>query len=87
MAHGGWPNSTAELAPDFLKQPPIDPYLGGPLGLRKTVDGIIIYSKGPDCRDDDGDVEWPQGSSPRDVGFRLWNVDQRRQPPTPRKPE
>jgi hypothetical protein len=88
IAHDRWPNSTAELASPFLKQPPIDPYLGGPLGLRKTVDGIIIYSKGPDCRDDDGDIEGPQGGgAPRDIGFRLWNVDQRRQPPTPRKPE
>jgi hypothetical protein len=36
--------------------------------------------------DDGGDVFATADSAPRDIGFRLWDVKERRQPPLPPKP-
>src|SRR5262245_10522265 len=88
LAHGRWPESTAELAPGLADRPPTAPYLGGPLGLRRTAEGIIIYSKGLNGTDDGGDIDTTEDGPPmKDVGFHLWDVNLRHQPAPPPRPK
>jgi hypothetical protein len=84
-AHGDWPRDIADLVPDYLAAVPLDPFDAKPLRFRRVDDGAIVYSVGEDGRDDGGDLTQPPEAkhTPRDVGFRLWNVGQRRQPPKP----
>jgi hypothetical protein len=65
-----------------------DPSDGAPLRHRRTGEGLIIYSIGPDGVDDGGKVD-PTKSLKEpgvDIGFRMYDVDKRRQavlPPIP----
>ena len=51
----------------------------------RRADGVTVYSIGPDETDDGGTIrdggsnKWPE----EDVGFRLYDVDQRGLPPLP----
>jgi hypothetical protein len=80
---GRWPASLAELVPAYLPWPLLDPFDGQPLRLGRFAQGIVIYSVGDDGTDDGGNL---RGLSRRphpgtDLGFRLWDVKHRRQPP------
>jgi hypothetical protein len=79
-----WPDGLASLVPRYLREVPADPFDGAPLRYRKLADGVVIYTLGPDGMDDGGRLEraGSGGTVPRDtdVGFRLWDVAQRRQP-------
>jgi hypothetical protein len=81
MKQDRWPNQLADLVPQYLAQVPTDPFDGKPLRFRQQVDHVVIYSVGPDGVDDGGNVSnadrAPAGT---DIGFRLWNSDQRRRP-------
>ncbi len=81
---GDWPESLAKLTPDFLKEVPLDPFDGRPLRYRQVEDGTVVYSVGPDGRDNGGrfDRENPTREG-ADLGFGLWDVKQRRRPPRP----
>lgn len=79
--HGDWPRAITNLVPDFLSAAPLDPFDGQELRYRRTNTGAVIYSVGPDARDDGGDSNQSlEESGPRDVVFRLWAIDLRRQP-------
>lgn len=54
LEHGREPESLDELVPDCLPELPPDPYTGKPLGYRRDEAGHVIYSVGPDKKDDDG---------------------------------
>jgi hypothetical protein len=85
--HAAWPQSLADLVPQYLKAVPLDPFDGKPLRYRRTDSGAVIYSVGEDAHDDGGGANRPpNGGAPRDIVFTLWNVDQRRQPPKPPEP-
>jgi hypothetical protein len=45
--------------------------------------GVVIYSIGPDRQDNGGTLDNNPHKVGTDVGFRLWSVPQRRQPPKP----
>jgi hypothetical protein len=80
---GRWPHALSDLLPEFLTQIPTDPYDRKPIRYRQNDNGIVIYSVGPDVGDNEGNLS-PNGSEPgTDIGFRLWNVNQRRQPAKP----
>jgi hypothetical protein len=82
--HAAWPQSLADLVPQYLKAVPLDPFDGKPLRYRRTDSGAVGYSVGEDAHDDGGDLNRPpNGGAPRDIVFTLWNVDQRRQLPKP----
>jgi serine/threonine protein kinase len=78
LAHQRWPESLQELVPDFLARIESDPYDGRPLRYQRVVDGVIVYSIGPDASDSDGRLASKTSlETGTDVGFRLWNEDQR----------
>jgi hypothetical protein len=83
-AQGRWPAALGDLAPALVGAVPLDPYDGKPLRFRKLPDGVVVYSVGPDGSDDGGhiDREHPTAAG-TDLGYRLWDVKHRRQPPRP----
>jgi hypothetical protein len=83
QAHRGWPESLAALVPKYLARLPRDPSDGGPLHYRRLADHVVIYSPGFVRQDGGGDGASISMSRSGDVGFRLWEVNRRRQQPTP----
>jgi hypothetical protein len=84
--NGAWPVKLEDLTPKLLKAVPIDPHDGKLLRYKKLPDGIVVYSVGPDRIDDGGIIPSIVHMAPgarHDVGFRLWDVKHRRQPPKP----
>jgi hypothetical protein len=82
QAEGSWPCALAELVPEYLSSVPTDPYDGKPLRLARLADGLVVYSVGPDGSDDGGKLNRRKALQPgTDLGFRLWDVASRRQPP------
>jgi hypothetical protein len=80
---GQWPDNLDALRmAHYLKQGPTDLFDGEPLRLRWLEDGRAIYSVGPDGQDNGGHMDRNNPTSPgTDLGFRLWDVNKRRQPP------
>jgi hypothetical protein len=59
VRHGSYPNSLAELTPDFLKTPLPDFMDGQPLRYRLAADGhFLLYSVGLDGVDNGGKMRW-----------------------------
>lgn len=60
LDHGETPNSVGQLVPAYLPSAPVDPMDGRPIRYRLGAMGEpVIYSVGPDCRDDNGNTERP----------------------------
>lgn len=77
-AHGGaLPASLADLTPEFLPAPLLDPFSGGELRYRTVAHGYGIYSVGSNRTDDGG--EWEPTSDlnpfrrgdPKDLGIAI----------------
>lgn len=65
--HGSYPNTLQDLAPEFLKNPPIDFMDGQPLRYRLMEDGhFTLYSVGLDCVDDGGRMPSRERQRPPD---------------------
>lgn len=54
LEQGRLPRSLEELVPAYLEAVPADPFGEGPLKVKPAADGLLIYSLGPDCKDDGG---------------------------------
>jgi hypothetical protein len=81
LKHGRWPEALTDLVPDYLRFVPADPYDGAPLRYRRLADGVVSYSVGLDGQDNGGTLDPSRPLSPgTDVGYRLWDIDRRRQP-------
>jgi len=52
--HGRYPDTLEALVPDILKAVPADPFGRGPLQYRRDGETYVLYSVGPDGRDDGG---------------------------------
>jgi len=89
LANGHWPESLVELTPKYLQEVPLDPFDGKPLRFRESAEGVLIYSVGPDGKDDGGKIDRTKGGNTPgiDLGFWLFDVDKRRQPTVPWKAE
>jgi hypothetical protein len=80
QVHGRWPASLGELLPAYLTAVPLDPFTGQPLKLARHDQGIVIYSVGPDGVDNGGVINAINPAAKgSDIGFRLWDVQFRRQ--------
>ena len=65
LANGREPASLAELVPALLPAVPVDPYSGKPLVYRLDPKGFVLYSVGPNGRDDGGvHFEWRKKGMP-----------------------
>jgi hypothetical protein len=83
QAQGRWPAGLEELRP-LLGGVLLDPYDGRPLRYRRLPDGVAVYSVGADGTDDGGNIDRVRRTGLGvDVGYRLWDVAKRRQPPAP----
>ena len=87
QANKSCPDSLDKLCPQFLEAVPLDPFDGAPLRYRRVEDGVIIYAVGDDGVDNGGNVDRKRNESDADIGFRLWDVAKRRQPPRPKPPK
>jgi hypothetical protein len=75
---GAWPASLDVLVPQYLARVPTDPFDGQSLRLKRLPDGVVVYSVGPDLTDNGGTLNRQNPIAPgSDLGFRLWDVDQR----------
>ncbi|MGD1275934.1 MAG: hypothetical protein ABR964_01770 [Tepidisphaeraceae bacterium] len=54
LDHGALPAKLEDLVPGYLDEIPLDPFDGKPLRLAVKQDQCIIYSVGPDGKDDGG---------------------------------
>jgi hypothetical protein len=80
LANGRWPDDLGALAPTYLAAVPADPFDGKPLRCARHKDVLVVYSVGPDLKDDGGnpdDLNRFDRKDGFDVGFRLWNVEAR----------
>jgi len=80
LAKGRWPG-TLDLLKEagYIREAPSDPY-GQPLRWLRLDDGFEVYSIGPDGEDNGGKMDRQNPVAPgTDIGFRLWDVAQRRQ--------
>jgi hypothetical protein len=85
LAHGAWPESLGQLAPGLLTEVPPDPFDGRPLRYRRFAEGVVVYSVGENGQDDGGRVRPEEYTPSKDIGWRLWDVNHRRQPPRPKE--
>jgi hypothetical protein len=86
LRHGRWPESLASLVPDFLIHVPLDPFDNKPFRFRRLQDQVIVYCVGGDREDCGGQIrKGVGGATGTNLGFRLWNPDQRPRPPAPSK--
>jgi hypothetical protein len=68
--NGEFPQRLDDLVPAHLAQAPLDPYDGQPLRLKRDGRDLILYSIGPDLRDDGG-TPWDPVRKEGDLVFRL----------------
>ncbi|MHC5054349.1 MAG: hypothetical protein ACYTKD_06490 [Planctomycetota bacterium] len=60
---GRYPEDLSELVPGYISAVPIDPFDGKPLKMVPKGDGVVLYTVGPDYRDNGGvDSLWSTGS-------------------------
>jgi len=52
--HGKYPNRLAQLCPEYIDEVPLDAFSGDDLHYRRNGDGYLLYSVGPNMRDDGG---------------------------------
>lgn len=71
--HGRYPESLVELVPTRLDLVPVDPYTEQPLVYRPEEHGFVLYSTGPDARDDGGNFS-RFGNDPLRFGYD-WNLE------------
>jgi hypothetical protein len=90
--HGRWPERLDDLTPEFCDAVPIDIYTGKPLQYRRHKDGVVVYSVGPDEKDNGGklrreaDEPYEPYREGLDFGIMLWDVAKRRVPARPPLP-
>jgi hypothetical protein len=85
-----WPVSLEAIVKSgCMKKIPVDLFDGNPLRFRRTKDGLVIYSIGPEGNYDGKALDDLRNINEAvvRVEFRLWDPAQRRQPPLPAKPK
>jgi hypothetical protein len=80
--HNKWPESLAELSPQYLPQVPVDRITGKSLHYKIVDDRPLVYSVGPDNEDDagraiDGELQLfdrDPNAKPADGDWLIWPV-------------
>jgi len=77
---GMYPDSLNDLHVDSLGELPLDRFSGYPLHYERRGDGYLLYSVGPNAKDDQGTSHWnntvngehvPEGSAESEAGDDL----------------
>jgi hypothetical protein len=68
--NGKFPDRPDALVPEYLAQVPLDPFDGQPLRMKRSGKDLVLYSIGPDLRDDGG-TELDPKTLEGDLVFRL----------------
>ena len=72
LEHGRYPASLAELVPSYLRKLPDDPFaLKGTFGYKRIGDRYILYSIGPDVKDDGGKAAVNLGTSSPQIRYHV----------------
>jgi hypothetical protein len=86
LRHGQWPDKIDDLKP-LVQTIPVDPFGSGPLKMTRTADGVIFYSVGYDEEDNGGKLDRAKPNAKGvDLGFQLWDANQRRRVVRPDTP-
>jgi hypothetical protein len=67
---GKYPGKLDDLLPAYIAEIPSDPFDGKPLRHRRDGKGLVLYSVGPDLKDDGG-AAWDATRREGDLVFRL----------------
>ncbi len=80
---GKWPASIEAIDRSILREPPVDPFSGKPFHLEYRGGEFVIYSIGPNGKDEHGAFDRKRNlqGAPDDLGARAWDVSLRRQSP------
>ena len=70
--HGSYPASLSDLVPGTISVLPKDPFTGDDYVYRRRRDGVLIYSLGPNGRDDGG---VPRKKHSKDDFDIVWSVN------------
>lgn len=74
--HGALPEKLMDLVPEHLPEIPQDPFDKEPLRYSRTADRVVLYSIGPNVKDDGGlAVERPSTNEPGDIVWVLEEAD------------
>jgi hypothetical protein len=57
QATGKWPETIADIDPNILADPPLDPYTGEPYRMYHADGRLRIYTLGPNLKDERGDYD------------------------------
>jgi hypothetical protein len=68
--HGTYPKELKELVPDYIAQVPPDPFTEQALHYERRADGFLLYSVGPNGKDDGGAVAGEKETSD-DIAIRV----------------
>ncbi len=91
VQHGDWPDSLAQLVPEYLDAVPQDPFSDGEIVYRRTADGARVYSVGENAMDDEGITHAEVTAESKDawdekawdLSFRLLDPQRRGAPARP----
>ncbi|MBI2948796.1 MAG: hypothetical protein HYY23_14245 [Verrucomicrobia bacterium] len=74
LKYGRMPESLDETVPGFLDQAPLDPFDGKPLRYKRLNPGYMIYSVGPDRKDNGGVTPQIPGRSLRSTAQKPLDI-------------
>lgn len=80
---GDWPASIAAIDRGILPSAPVDAFSGKPFRMEHRDGRLIIYSVGPNRKDEHGAFDrrlW-MSKGPDDVAAAAWDVPLRKRPP------
>jgi len=77
LKKGDWPQTLAELIPEYLPDVLEDPFDGAPLRYKRLNGGFVVYSVGEDRVDDDGRERRPHEEGKPDETYDITFMVQR----------
>ena len=83
LANGRWPENLDELKEKYLNAVPVDPFSAQPLKVARKATALVIYSFGPDRKDNGGTLARSIEATGPDEGVILHDPAQRRRPGLP----
>jgi hypothetical protein len=79
--HGSYPKNLSELAPKYIARVPNDPFADEALRYGRRIGGYLLYSVGPNGKDDGGRNFNEEADQTGRVGDRSWDDIGIRMPP------